>query len=139
MATRFLESDQEVSNIINPDGVSHSGGILIVFFGTMVGDEKWQIEQAEVDANPRQWSAVHSTDFSNATHAPGTPNQNATIDRWMGVRDANRVFEVPIADGFVYRARLVWKSGTATIASSGGNANTSVTACWAEAKTKLWL
>ena len=88
MATQFLQSDQETSDIINPGGITKSGGVLIAFFGDMANDEKWQIEQAEAskDASARVWSAIHTTDFSDATAAPGASGTNATVDRWAGPR-----------------------------------------------------
>ena len=144
MATQFLASDQEVSDIINPNGHTPSGSVLIAFFGTMVSDEKWQIEQAEHDKDEaaRTWVAVHSTDFLTAQAALGTSVSptSAPVNLWEGPRAGNRVFEIPLGRGFVYRVKLVYKNGVSNIPSTGTNSNDgNVTACWAEAKTKLWL
>lgn len=144
MATQFLSDTQETSDIINPRGYAPSGSIIIAFFGAMnASDEKWQIEMAEYDKAPadRVWAPTHATDFLNARHPPGTSIDLTTtppqipINLWEGPRHGNRVFEIPVADGFVYRVTLVYK-----IVSNVLNlTNTSVTACWEEAKTKTWL
>ena len=136
MATQFLQSDQATSDIINPGGVTRSGAVLIAFFGAMDADEKWQIEQRQ--ANPAgEWVAVHATDFIAARGMVGTAASSPTVapvNLWAGPRPGNRVFEVPIGDGFEYRARLVFKNNSQTSLT-----NSTVTACWAEAKTKQWL
>ena len=143
MAKQFLSDTQETSDIINPEGYAPSGGIILAFFGTMnTTDEKWQIEMAEYDKAPadRVWVATHSTDFLTAASPPGSSiNLGGTppvipVNLWEGPRHGNRVFEVPTADGFVYRVRLVYKGGSSTSLT-----NLTVTACWEEAKTKTWL
>ena len=140
-AVRFLEANENVSGPITPDGGTASGGVIIQFNGTMAADEKWAIEQAEYNADPNAlvWQAVHTTDFLLATHAPGATNQNATVDRWGGARDGNRVFEVPTAKGYLYRVRLVFKSNTSQNAAGTAITNSTVTASWGEVRVKDWF
>lgn len=147
MATEFLSNTQEISNSINPDGSVSSGSLIVAFFGTMAYDEKWQIEMAEshLDDADKVWVAVHSTDFLEAranlgtSVSAGTPANsgvaptNAPVNLWLGPRDNNRVFEIPVAEGFEYRTRLVWKNNASTSLS-----NTTVSACWSEGTQKDW-
>ena len=148
MATEFLTNTQETSSSINPGGSVSSGSIIIAFFGTMHYDEKWVIEMAEArkDDAYKDWVAVHSTDFLEAranlgtTVAAGTPANtgaqptSAPYNLWSGPRDGNRVFDIPIAEGFEYRVRLVFKNNATTSLT-----NTTVTACWSEGTTKDWV
>ena len=139
MANQILASDQLVSEIINPSSAdalertTPSGHVLIAFYGTMTSDEKWQIEQADADQETLEWVAIHTTDFLTATAAPGASGTTATVDRWMGGRDGNRAFEVPIGKGNYYRVRLVYKSG-----SSNPTTNGTVTCSWVPGVTKQW-
>ena len=148
MATEFLSSTQETSGTINAGGSASSGNIIIAFFGQMHYDEKWQIEMAESskDDADKEWVAVHSTDFLQAranlgtTVAAGTPANSGTAptsapyNLWQGPRNDNRVFDVPTAEGFEYRVRLVWKNNASTSLT-----NTTVTACWSEGTQKDWV
>ena len=140
MATQFLESTAEVSNIINPgqgDEIpsTPSGHVLIAFYGTMESDEKWQIEQADAEAQTLVWVAVHATDFLDAQAPVGTSvtTSQAPVNLWEGPRNGNRVFEVPVGVGNLYRVRLVYKSGSDSTFS-----NTTVTASWTKGETKIW-
>ena len=136
MATQILATSATTSEIINPGEdfpSTPSGHVLIAFYGTMTSDEKWAIEQADTAHNPLVWEAVHTTDFLTATAAPGTSGTTATVDRWTGARDANRVFEIPVGVGNLYRVRLVYKSGNANPTTNG-----SVTCSFSEGVTKQW-
>ena len=148
MATEFLSNTQETSSTINPGGSVTSGSIIIVFFGQMHYDEKWQIEMAEASKTGQNkvWSAVHATDFLEAranlgtTISAGTPANsgahptNAPYNLWAGPRNDNRVFEIPVAEGFEYRTRIVFKNNASTSLT-----NTTVSACWSEGTTKDWV
>lgn len=118
MATQFLANDQSISAIVNPGGAIPAGRLVIAFHGTMDPDEKWKIEAKAVDAT--DWISVHKIDNDSAT---GTD-----IDKWQGPRDKDRIFEIPLADGFEYRVSKV---------TTG--ANTTVTAYWAEGMTSLLI
>ena len=138
MAIQILETNQTVSSIINPGTdkpSTPSGHILIAFYGNMILDEKWQIEQADTNHASLDWVAVHSTDFRNAAAALGTSlsTTQAPVNLWEGPRDGNRVFEVPVGKGNLYRVRLVYKSGSATPSTNG-----TVTASWTRGETKIW-
>ena len=148
MATEFLTNIQETSDVISPGGSAPSGEIIVAFFGTMHYDEKWQLEMAEsrLDDADKVWVAVHATDFLQARANLGTSVAAATpantgaaptaapYNLWQGPRDGNRVFSIPIAEGFEYRARLVWKNNSST-----GLTNTTVSACWSESTQKDWV
>ena len=142
MATQVLATSAVVSEIINPSSAeapsTPSGHILIGFYGAMENDEKWAIEQADVDAETTTWIPVHSNDFVTATAQPGASGTTSTVDRWMGARDANRVFEVPIGKGNIYRVRLVYKGGNAQNAQGNAISNGTVTCSWTRGETTIW-
>ena len=122
MATQFLDANANISSVIEKVKV---GDIMVVFFGTMHADEKWELQVARGDVDPadRNWQPLHTTDDVDAT--------GDDIVKWMGPRNNDRIFYFPNDRDFVYRARKVYGPG-ATPAT-----NTSVTACWAERLTTL--
>ena len=122
MAKQFLDDNQNTSSVIEKAKV---GDIIVVFFGTMHADEKWELQVARGDVDPadRDWQPLHPTDNVDAT--------GDDIVKWMGPRDNDRVFYFPNDRDFVYRARK--RYGPADPPGT----NTAVTACWAERKTTL--
>ena len=122
MATQFLAATQSTSDTIMPDDLP-GGHLIIAFFGTMAGDEKWSIEAADANASTPVWVAVHRTD--NPTAAAATD----ALLTWGGARDLNRVFEIPVSTGYQYRVRKVHDS----------SANTTVTATYSDNATKRWI
>ena len=121
MAKEFLAATQSTSDIIEPRDLP-AGMLIIAFFGTMATGEKWQIELADVNADPPVWVATHRTDDMGLTTADA-------LLRWGGPRDLNRVFEIPVSTGYRYRARKVLPA----------TANTTVTAVYSEGTTKSWI
>ena len=128
MARQFLASNQNESDIIEPTDLP-SGMIIVAFFGTMVANEKWVVEQADADADPTTatWVAVHRTDSVGAIRAED-------LLKWGGIRDLNRVLEVPVSKGYRYRARKVFSTAPGTITQ-----NATVTATYSDASTKRWI